>query len=181
MSNIFVTSDWHFNHNKPFIWETRGFNSIEEMNEKIIENYNKIVKDDDIVYVLGDCMLGELESGLQLISRLKGKKYLAYGNHCTDNRLTAFKEEGVFEDIQMGYRIKFKKTLFIATHYPTIVANGNENKTLNLYGHTHQKTNFYQDNSGIRTYMYHVGVDSHNNTPVNLENIIFEIKNLGKE
>jgi hypothetical protein len=29
--------------------------------------------------------------------------------------------------------------------------------------------------------MYHVGVDSHNNTPVNLEDIIFEIKNLGKE
>ena len=37
MSKIFLTSDSHFNHNKDFIYERRGFNSIEEMNEKIIE------------------------------------------------------------------------------------------------------------------------------------------------
>ena len=35
---IYFTSDWHFCHNKPFIYESRGFKSIEEMNEIIIEN-----------------------------------------------------------------------------------------------------------------------------------------------
>jgi calcineurin-like phosphoesterase family protein len=181
-TTIWLTSDSHFMHNKDFIYKPRGFSDIEEMNEVLIENWNKVVKPDDIVYHLGDVFLTtNIERGINILKLLNGKKYLAYGNHETDNKLRTFKEEGVFEDIQMGYRIKFKKTLFIATHYPTIVANGNENKTLNLYGHTHQKTNFYLDKSGIRTYMYHVGVDSHNNTPVNLEDIIFEIKNLGKE
>ena len=37
MSNIWLISDTHFNHNKDFIWSPRGFNSVWEMNEVIIE------------------------------------------------------------------------------------------------------------------------------------------------
>ena len=56
---IYFTSDWHFCHNKPFIYESRGFKSIEEMNEIIIENHNRVVKEEDIIYCLGDCMLND--------------------------------------------------------------------------------------------------------------------------
>ena len=45
--------------------------------------------------------------------------------------------------------------------------------TLNLYGHTHQNTNFYED----RPYMYHVGVDSHDGYPVLLDTVIIQMKN----
>lgn len=31
MSNIFITSDLHFNHNKDFIWKKRGFSNVNEM------------------------------------------------------------------------------------------------------------------------------------------------------
>lgn len=181
MSDIWITSDWHFNHNKNFIWGARGFSSVKEMNEAIIERHNNLIKDNDIVYVLGDCILGDLDLGLHCINKLKGQKYLAYGNHCTDARLEAFAANNLFKDIQFGYRIKFKKKFFLATHFPTITANGNDGSTLNLFGHTHQQTNFFQDASGIRTYMYHVGMDSHNCTPVNLEDLYVEIRNLGKE
>ena len=58
MGNIFLTSDLHFGHNKEFIYKVRGFNSIEEMNEAIIERWNSVVNNDDDVYVLGDLMLG---------------------------------------------------------------------------------------------------------------------------
>ena len=44
---------------------------------------------------------------------------------------------------------------------------------INLYGHTHQKSNFYMDNPT----MYHVGVDSHNCYPVEINDIITDIKN----
>ena len=181
MNDIWITSDWHFNHNKDFIYKARGFQSIEEMNQAIIERYNDAVKDNDTVYVLGDCILGELESGLRCIKQLRGNKYLAYGNHCTDARMKAFAANHFFKEIQMGYRIKASKITFVATHYPTITANGNDNRVLGLYGHTHQQTNFFSDESGIRTYMYHVGVDSHDCTPVNLEELVAEIKSLGKE
>ena len=177
MNNIWVVSDWHFNHDKNFIWENRGFSSVIEMNEAIIERHNKIVNYNDIVYVLGDCMLGELQSGLNYIRRLNGKKYLAYGNHCTNNRLEAFTENHIFEDIQFGYRIKAPgKRHCILTHYPTIVSNEAGPKMLNLFGHTHQTTSFYTDEAGTRAFMYNVGMDAHNCTPVNLEDVIAEIK-----
>lgn len=173
MSNIFITSDLHFNHDKDFIWKERGFSSVNEMNEAIVNNWNQTVSDDDIVYLLGDVAMGsDLQASLRLINKLKGKKYLAYGNHDTEARIKAFKTNRFFEDIQMGYRLKYKKHMFILTHYPTITANGDDLRVINLYGHTHQKDNFFEDKS----YMYHVGVDSHDCTPVSLETIIKEIK-----
>lgn len=173
MSNIFITSDLHFNHDKDFIWKKRGFSSVNEMNEAIVNNWNQTVSDDDIVYLLGDVAMGsDLQASLRLINKLKGKKYLAYGNHDTEARIKAFKTNRFFEDIQMGYRLKYKKHMFILTHYPTITANGDDLRVINLYGHTHQKDNFFEDKS----YMYHVGVDSHDCTPVLLETIVKEIK-----
>ena len=56
---IYITSDWHFNHNKNFIYEKRGFSSIQEMNEAIITYHNQCVNYNDIVYCLGDCLLGD--------------------------------------------------------------------------------------------------------------------------
>lgn len=173
MSNIFITSDLHFNHDKDFIWKERGFSSVNEMNEAIVNNWNQTVSDDDIVYLLGDVAMGsDLQASLRLINKLKGKKYLAYGNHDTEARIKAFKTNHFFEDIQMGYRLKYKKHMFILTHYPTITANGDDLRVINLYGHTHQKDNFFEDKS----YMYHVGVDSYDCTPVLLETIVKEIK-----
>ena len=146
MGKIFLTSDTHFNHNKDFVYAARGFKTIEEMNKAIIENWNAVVTDEDTVYLLGDVIMGEdLQAGLRLISKLKGKKYLAYGNHDTDARLKAFKTNRFFEDIQMGYRLKYGKKNFILTHYPTVTANGEDTRTINLYGHTHQTVTWYDE------------------------------------
>lgn len=173
MANIWFTGDTHFNHDKEFVWKVRGFNSVQEMNESIIEKWNSLVYPDDIVYLLGDVIMGELnEEGLRLISRLNGRKFLAYGNHDTENKIKKYKELNLFEDIQMGYRIKYKKKSFILTHYPTIVANGDECKVINLFGHTHQTENRYENHMD----MFHVGMDSHNCEPIKLEEIIEQIK-----
>ena len=67
-----------------------------------------------------------------------------------------------------------KHKTFYLSHYPTITDNFDDNKrnhVINLYGHTHQSTNFYQNNP----YMYHVGLDSHNLYPVSIEQIIEDI------
>ena len=44
-----------------------------------------------------------------------------------------------------------------------------------LISSDYQITNFFNDGINIHKYMYHVGVDSHNCTPINLEDIISEI------
>lgn len=172
MSKIYLTSDWHFNHDKDFIWKSRGFNSVEEMNSAIIQKHNSIVTNNDIVYVLGDCIMGDLDAGLKILLKMKGRKYLAFGNHDTETRLKAFKDNNIFCDIQMGYRIKASKKTCILTHYPTITANGEDTRTINLYGHTHQIDNFYEN----KPYVYHVGIDSHDCYPVNIDEVLKDIR-----
>ena len=61
-------------------------------------------------------------------------------------------------------------------HFPTMTHNIEKESlkqtVINLFGHTHQQTNFYNNIPQI----YHVGIDSHNNYPVLLDDIIEEIK-----
>lgn len=170
---IYVTSDLHFNHDKDFIYKARGFNSIEEMNEEIIKRWNETVTAEDTVYILGDIALGaDLAASMRLIGRLNGSLYLAIGNHDSDAKLDAYKKANLFKDIQFGYRLKIKKRVCVLTHYPSIVANDGDAPTVNLYGHTHQTTNFYDNHWD----MYHVGMDSHDCYPITIENALAEIR-----
>lgn len=175
MGKIWLTSDLHFNHDKDFIWKARGFESVQEMNEAIVKNFNSVVAPEDTVYILGDNMMGmDMNSGLAYLRRLNGIKYAAIGNHDTDARIEAYRKAGIFADIQFGYRIKVKGKVYILTHYPTVTANGDDLRVVNLYGHTHQEqSNFFEE----RPYMYHVGLDSHDCFPVDMETVVADITN----
>ena len=45
---IWLSSDFHFCHDREFIYKPRGFESVEEMNAAIVENWNKNVSNEDI-------------------------------------------------------------------------------------------------------------------------------------
>lgn len=174
MSDIFLTSDTHFFHDKPFIYEARGFKNVEEMNEKIIENWNAVVKDDDIIYHLGDVFLNaEPAQIFNLFKRLKGIKYLAFGNHDTKNRLSFFEENCFFKEINMGYRLKAGKKTLILSHCPQLVANKEDKKPVwSIHGHTHS---FFKFSDVPNT--YNVGIEAQGCKPVNIEDIILDIRN----
>lgn len=98
-----------------------------------------------------------------------------HGNHDTNTRIVLYTEAGLIDE---GYvKIpKYKHYRFYLSHYPTVTANGEKSLreiTLNLFGHTHQINNFYED----KIYMYHVGMDSHNCYPVSLDTVIEDMKN----
>lgn len=168
-------------HNREFIYKARGFSSIEEMNEAIIERYNSIVSDEDEVYILGDLMLGDNEKGMECLRRLRGKLHIVIGNHCTSTREILYGTLPNVMTVGLAARLKYKGYHFFMTHYPCMTGNlereSLKQMTLNLYGHTHQMTNFYED----RPYMYHVGVDSHNCAPVLLDDVIEEMNEKVKE
>ena len=42
-SRVWVISDLHLGHDKPFVWEARGFDSVEEMNQTIIKNIQNTI------------------------------------------------------------------------------------------------------------------------------------------
>ena len=54
MGKIFYISDMHFFHKKVISMSNRPFSSIEEMNKRIIKNWNDKVTSYDTVYILGD-------------------------------------------------------------------------------------------------------------------------------
>ena len=175
MGRIFLTSDLHLGHDREFVWKVRGYDSVQEMNLAQVQKWNETVEDDDDIYVLGDLMLGN-SNNIEFIKQLKGKIHIVLGNHDTTNREKMYRElPNVVEIAEVGIRLQYKKHHFILTHYPMLTGNLEKESlkqmSLNLYGHTHQLTNFYND----MPFMYHVGVDSHNGYPVLLDDIIEEM------
>lgn len=169
---IWLCSDFHFCHSKKFVWQSRGFDSVEEMNNEIIRRYNLFIKPSDTVYVLGDCMLKDNQTGLTCLSMLTGHKYLAYGNHDSDSRIQLYKEYGIFEDIQFGYRFKYDKYTFWLSHYPMKMGNYKEkHPTWNLSGHTHKLDVINGDDC-----IYNVAMDAHNCFPVSIDQVVAEIE-----
>lgn len=180
---IYFTSDTHFCHNKPFLYEPRGFKSIEEHDETIVRNWNSIVKPEDEVYHLGDVMLIDNEKGIKYLKSLNGKIHLILGNHCTSTRVELYKQCPNIVSIDYAKEIKIGKNYFWLCHYPTITANYDDNKPwakhlINIYGHTHQTEKFYRvkETSEINPYMYCVCLDAHNNRPVSIDEILLDIK-----
>ena len=183
MNEIFLTSDTHFGHKPEFLWKPRGFSSVEEMDEAIIENWNKVVKPDDMVVHLGDIMLNDNEHGLECFKRLNGQISIIWGNHDTEVRrqlLCALPNV-----IELGYAhvFKYNNLSIYISHYPTLTANFSSGRhfsrnVINLHAHTHQKTNFLNPTN---PFMYHVGLDSHNCTPVHIDEAISDIRQRWEE
>ena len=178
---IWITSDWHFNHNKPFIYEARGFISVEEMNKNLIINHNALVDKDDDVFVLGDLMLGgadRLEEGVELIQQMNGKLHIIRGNHDSDKRCIAYAQmwPKVVEIKNADY-LNYSSYHFYLSHYPSMTSNYDDDKPLkqrliNLCGHTHT-TNMWQD---VQVGAIHCEVDAHWNFPVLLDDLIEDLK-----
>ena len=175
---IYITSDLHFGHEREFLYGPRGFTTISEHDQKIIENWNSIVKDDYIVDVLGDIMLNDNINGRKCWNQLRGEKHVIWGNHDSDVRKEILAEcHNTYLD---GYSMpfKYKHYNFYLSHYPSIVSNYDADKPLrarviNLCGHSHTQDKFKDFDKGL---IYHVELDAHNNTPVSIDQIIKDIK-----
>ncbi len=168
--NIFVIADMHFSHKKLCTPDENGdtyrpFKSIEEMDEALIYNWNHVVGDNDMVYVLGDVCINR--SGLKNISRLTGNKILVKGNH--DNfRLSEYSE--YFKDIMGSLTIED----YILTHIPVHTCQKERFKG-NIHGHLHDKKvmqNVFCYDDGIDDWYTCVSAEQINYTPINIEEII---------
>ena len=186
--NIWVTSDLHFNHKNILVYcnESRPFDSIDEMNETIINNWNSVVRPDDIVYVLGDLCMGQAELVPEYVNRLNGKIVLVIGNHDTEKKIEYYHQCSNIAGI-IPYEILFYNGKFyVMNHFPpegdykdqhlkerycwntcNEFFQEHEDDSIWLYGHIH-------DNAprGLVDGTFHVGVDTNNFTPVLLDDIV---------
>jgi len=123
--------------------DNRGFASMEEMNEYMIQKWNGKVRKCDEVVIIGDFSWGKAEETNGLLRRLNGKLYLITGNHDY-----FVKKSGVnirrFIWIKPYDEMSDNKRKVVLCHYPIICYNGQYRldddgnpRTYMLYGHVH--------------------------------------------
>lgn len=160
MNNIFFISDTHFGHGNILNFKdksdkpVRPFASVEEMDETLIENWNRVVRPQDKIYHLGDVAIPR--RGLECLARCNGDKVLIRGNHDIF-RLKDYVK--YFRDIR-GYLVLEN---YLASHIPVHPDSKSRFKK-NIHGHLH--TNKLDDNFYIN-----VSVEQINFTPISFEEI----------
>lgn len=140
----YYIADLHFFHESLNTqMDKRGFASVEEMNEYMIKQWNKKVRIQDEVVILGDFSMGKGVETNEILRRLNGKKYLIEGNH--DKFLGDRKfDKTLLKWIKPYEELKDNKRKIVLSHYPIMCYNGqyridNEGKprAYMLYGHVH--------------------------------------------
>lgn len=109
-----VTSDSHFGHSNILLYVDRPFLDVKHMDETIINNWNKVVNNDDTTYVLGDFALTKRIRIGEIIESLNGYKILICGGH--DRSPATMKNLG-FDEAYPHYLILESKKL-ILSHRP---------------------------------------------------------------
>lgn len=158
----FFTSDTHFFHENLLgdnDFAPRLFDTVDEMNETIIQNWNAVVKERDTVYHMGDIAMHPLyekanDLVLDCLSRLNGHIVFIKGNH--DTR-AFFKylhehdpgngEQDKFSFHDVGAIVKFNHHQYYLTHYPIYL--GTTVNIRNLHGHIHHYSVPIPDNINV--------------------------------
>jgi len=158
---IWVTSDQHFDHSNIIKYCDRPFEDVREMNLTLINNFNSVVKEDDITYHLGDfCFKRE---PLQYLKRLNGKHCLIKGNHDHHNKVNGF------EWVKDVHLLRTPIGMFWLSHYAHRTWPHFYHGCIHLFGHSHgniENTHNSMD----------VGVDSNNFFPHKLTDIYEKLK-----
>lgn len=182
MGDMFFISDYHMFHKNSIKFDNRPFETIEEMNDVIVSNWNNKITPKDTVYILGDMFWCNDTVSHNIIELLKGKKVLIRGNHT--NGTESLANKSLFEEVTDYKEIRFNKQLFVLCHYPLFSWNGMQRGSIHLYGHLHnsEEQDLYEKyinnvrKSGKQCFAYNVGcmMPYINYEPQNLDTIIKE-------
>jgi calcineurin-like phosphoesterase family protein len=145
--NIFFTSDSHLHHNNICKgisnWSDkdkncRDFNTLQEMDDAIIDGVNNNVGQDDILFHLGDVAWGA-KYVKQYVDRLICKNiYLILGNHDTDI-IKSEELQSLFKGVYRLLNIDLNGRHFVLCHYAMRVWNKSHHFSTHLYAHSHGK------------------------------------------
>ena len=129
-------ADLHFDHEDIIAYDNRPFDSAEEMNEKLVENWNQVVTDpEDMTWILGDFCTGNAERWEAILGRLKGRKGLILGNH--DDAVVTASVLDHFEDVAPYREITAGDRHVVLSHYPMLAFRDQYFGWYHLYGHVH--------------------------------------------
>ena len=166
---LWFTSDTHFDHTRVIEYSNRPFQTIEEMNETLITNWNERITERDEVWHLGDFCWSDRAEFFR--NQLKGRIHLILGNH--DLRRTSIKDATkLFESVDFVKYLRYNHDKFWLSHYAHRTWPKSNRGSYHLYGHSHN------DLPGLNRSM-DVGVDAQNYRPISIDEVISQLKNKG--
>lgn len=161
---IYFISDTHFYHNNIIKYCDRPFNSVDEMNEVLINNWNSVITNDDTIYHLGDFCLSTSEEIKNIFNKLNGKKILIRGNH--DRKSVKFYENIGFT-VLTNAPIIMDEYKIMLSHHP-LPDSKIKDEYINVHGHIHNKDIGcdYNKNKHIN-----ISIEVTNYKPISLDDI----------
>jgi calcineurin-like phosphoesterase family protein len=140
-NQVFFSSDLHIGH-EVVIKFGRKFESLPMMNHHILTEINKLVKEDDLLVLLGDTMMGEKDY-ITFLSLLKcNNVILLVGNHCNRGKL----QSALLECDKIIYlgdylELNIDKQIVCCSHFPMFNWNYQDDGSFHLHGHLHADEN----------------------------------------
>lgn len=134
----YFTSDQHFGHAR--MLEHRPFSDTDEMDRYLIDTHNSVVKDADIVWMLGDFSSHQDSRTAQIFGQLRGRKRLILGNHDLDHSGNVRKGIAslAWDQPPVHYaEVKQDKERIILNHYAQRTWAASVHGSWHLYGHSH--------------------------------------------
>lgn len=132
--SVFFTADTHWGHKKIIERCWRPFTSVEEMDEILIQNWNKTVKSSDDVYHLGDFNFRSKLTTFDYFSQLNGHLHIIWGNHDDD---FARKYKHLFASHQDTKYLRLHGEKISLFHYPQRAWRNSHHGAWHLFGHCH--------------------------------------------
>ena len=177
---IYFIADTHFGHANIIKLCSRPFASLCEMENTIIDNWNKKVTNADTVYIVGD-MFFSLNNLENILSKLKGKKILVEGNH-DDRWLKKIDLNKYFEMVVPLINTYVGDRAITLCHYPLLEWKGSrkvgsKKQSYLIHGHIHNKRSSDYNLLFKNDHALNAGVDINNFEPVTLDELIFNNKN----
>lgn len=112
----YYISDLHIGHENILRFDNRPFADVNEMNNKLIGNWNARVRSDDTVYILGDFIWAKESEWPSIVGSLGGNKVLIRGNH--DPKQFSAATKRMFQEITDLKEIKDSGKHVVMCHYP---------------------------------------------------------------
>jgi len=165
---LFFISDTHFCHKNIIAYTHRPFDNAQQMTQTIMDNWNRVVTDEDQIIFLGDFVMGVKDPKLvsaHLYECLNGIKIFIAGNHDSEEkRSDAFQWlDGICETEYSGHKLRLN-------HYPHTKEELKEGY-IHFSGHTHSTT-LIKDK---KNRCINVACEAINYTPILFEDALFEL------
>jgi calcineurin-like phosphoesterase family protein len=180
---VWITSDLHFGHKNICrgvtnwrtqdgevpIDSTRDFQTVEQMNERLVDGINSVVGQDDTLIMLGDVSFGGFDNiGIFLERLVCHNIHLILGNHDTHIEKNRDYVQGRFLSVQHYMEANINGQDFVFCHYPLQSWHGLNKGVIHLHGHVHLPEHRKFGN-GKRM---DVGVDGNGMDPYSIDDII---------